>query len=327
VICEESVPNNDDGKPADPPTPNLACQYNAFGLHIRSQVPLPELTPASSLDQPDIEILLGSTGRALPTRAQGVVFDLFGKDGHYLAWPDVAAFKISNSDQIIVEPYADVPLAHLPFPLLGPILGLVLHLRGLVVLHASAIEINGRSAIFVGDKMAGKSTTAAAFLREGYRLLTDDLLAIDISASDGPVILPAYGQLKLSDEASQAIALPIATKLPLAYSEFTKRQHRLSNDFSHEPICLDKLYVLKRGSTVPGIIPIKGVNALHVIMRFSYITRFGKIALPGRMEGQHLQRCAQVARSIDVAYLEIPASLERLSETTQLVVDRLGQGR
>ena len=47
--------------------------------------------------------------------------------------------------------------------LVGPVLGLLLRLRGVVCLHGSAVAIGDRGIIFVGAEGAGKSTTAAAF--------------------------------------------------------------------------------------------------------------------------------------------------------------------
>lgn len=48
----------------------------------------------------------------------------------------------------------------------------------LLFLHASAVEIDGQSIIFVGASMTGKSTTAAALHQYGGRILSDDLVPL-----------------------------------------------------------------------------------------------------------------------------------------------------
>ena len=62
--------------------------------------------------------------------------------------------------------------------LLGPVLGFVMRLRGIVPLHASAVMIGTGATVFVGDAGAGKSTTAGAFAALGYGVLSDDLLPL-----------------------------------------------------------------------------------------------------------------------------------------------------
>ena len=52
--------------------------------------------------------------------------------------------------------------------LLGTVFATFLRLRGLFVLHASSVNINGSAVAFSGFKGYGKSTTAMAFYNEGY---------------------------------------------------------------------------------------------------------------------------------------------------------------
>ncbi len=297
--------------------PARGALYRAFGLVLESDIPLPELTPAPQHAPADLRVTLTSGGR-LPTREEGVVAEFAADGRHFLAWPDVAAFRFAAPDHIEVEPYPDTPLNYLPFPLLGPIMALALHMRGLLTLHASAIDVEGEAAIFVGDKLAGKSTTAAAFLRAGHRLLTDDLLAIDLAAPDGPRILPAYGQLKLAEDAAEAIAIA-SEPLPLVYPDFEKRQHRLTDPFSHGTLAPARLYVLSRGGNRPAVEPLHGPQALAAVMRYSYITRFGRAALTPESEMRHLQACAALARTARVARLHVPHDLGRLDELVALV--------
>lgn len=303
-----------------------AAEYFAFGLTIRSHIPLPELSPSELTGrEPDLLIRFGPGGRPLPPRSGGVVIHIDPDGAHYLAWPGVAAFRFDGVHCIDVEPYPDAPTSFLAFPLLGPVFGLLLHLRGLVVLHASAVEVKGMSAVFVGDKLAGKSTTAGAFVRAGHRLLTDDLLAVDLVDPIVPRILPAFAQLKLSDESSSAIPLTDAQALPLAYEGFIKRQYRLAaSSFSHRQLRLDHLFILDRGGDTPVIEPLQGFDALAGLMRFSYIARFGKAVLAGHAEAEHLQRCARLSRQIGVSRLRVPADLDRLDEAVRLIEALVG---
>ncbi|MFC0304446.1 serine kinase [Sphingomonas sp. C8-2] len=304
-----------------PPT-----EYFAFGLSIRSDIPLPELSPSELTGRDaDLSIRLEPCGRPLPPEASGVVIDLDPDGGHYLAWPGVAAFRFHGPARIDVEPYPGISAELLAFPLLGPVFGLMLHMRGALVLHASGVAIGGRSAVFVGDKMAGKSTTAGAFVEAGHRLLTDDLLAIDLVDPLVPRILPAFAQLKLSEESSAAIDLGDAEALPLAHASLPKRQFRLGGGFSHRQVRPDHIFVLQRGGEAPMVEPLEGFDALGAVMRFSYIARFGRAVLAGAAEAEHLQRCGRLARTAQVSRLHVPVGLDRLDETVAFVHALLGE--
>jgi hypothetical protein len=306
-------------RPIDPiASPMPQWTYRAFGMTLRSEIPMPELTEAPPESRADLHIRY-TADLPLPTRAEGVVAN-FREDGrHFLAWPDVCAFQFRGPDLIEVQPYPDTPVSYLAFPLLGPIMALALHMRGLVTLHASAIDVEGRGVIFVGDKMAGKSTTAAAFLRAGYRLLTDDLLAIDQSDPSRPCILPAYGQIKLSQDAAQAVTIAHSQPLPLVYPAFEKRQHRLTDPFSHVRIVPARLYVLDRGGEQAAVTRLAGPDALRAIMRYSYVTRFGKGVMFPAVEAWHVRSCIALASAVQVATLHIPHDLDRLDEVVALV--------
>lgn len=87
---------------------------------------------------------------------------------------------------------------------LGPVLGVLLRLRGVTCLHASAVSIGERGVVFVGQTGTGKSTTAAAFARQGYGVISDDIVAL-VEDEGTFHVLPAYPQLCLWPESVQML--------------------------------------------------------------------------------------------------------------------------
>jgi hypothetical protein len=80
--------------------------------------------------------------------------------------------------------------------LLGPVMGFVMLLRGIVCLHASAIAIGDEAIALVGPGGSGKSTTAAAFLKRGYRVLAEDVVTLD-DRGDHFLVRPGYPLIRL----------------------------------------------------------------------------------------------------------------------------------
>lgn len=66
---------------------------------------------------------------------------------------------------------------------LGRVMAVALHAAGGLTLHGSAVAIEERVVAFLAPKHHGKSTLAAALVREGARLVTDDIVAVEL---DGP---------------------------------------------------------------------------------------------------------------------------------------------
>ena len=287
--------------------------YYAFGLRIRSELELPELNSAEP-GSADIEIFLGPTGYAKPEDLTENTFE-FGADKSFMSWPVVGSFLITGTHRIDVEALPGVNPAWLAFPLLGPVFSILLHKRGALVMHASAIAIGDKCAIFAGDKMAGKSTTAAAFIRAGHELVTDDVLSIELS-TDGAWIAPGFPQLKLAEDAETAMALTNAERAPVLRPGFEKRPSRLTSGFFEEKIRPTRLYVLERG-TKAEITPLSPIEALKDVMYFSYIARFHTHRMGA--EPGHLANCAKFTNLVQVCRLEVPTGLHLIDQAVRLV--------
>ena len=297
--------------------------YRAYGLTIASEVMLPELQPAAP-GAADVVIAVGAIDLPKPSPEAATDFR-FEPDRQYLAWHAVGAFLISDFSRIDIEPAPGVDDALLAFPLLGPVMALLLHQRGLLVLHASAIAVAGTSAIFMGDKGAGKSTTASAMIRAGHRLLTDDVVALDLTNPREPMTVPGFPQIKLAADAAAAISLEKAEVRPQVHPAIDTMQHRLNGGFSGDKVPATRIYILKRGERA-DITPLPAIAALPAVIKFSYVTRFGRAALPDDFAAAHLRQCSWIANHIGVYRLEVPTGLDRIGEAVELIEKDLSAG-
>lgn len=295
-------------------------RYRVFGLTISSDVRLDELAPETNIDKAsDLTIVLKDVGYEIKPMGEAAVQFIYDDPrGLTMIWPGAAAVRVVGTDLVEIEPFPGVPDSYLPFPLLGPVMAWVLHLRKFLVLHASAITWKDHSVAFMGDKMAGKSTTAASFLRAGAELLTDDLLAIDMTDPAQSIICPAFPQLKLSDTAADNIDVPGAKALPLVMKNFDKKQYRLA-DMHNDIARCDTLFVIERGGEKPSIEWLDSATAMTSLMRFSYNVRFASAPLEMQDRARYFQQYAGLTRTARVGRLNIPKDLERLHETVEFV--------
>ncbi|KWV90969.1 hypothetical protein [Erythrobacter sp. YT30] len=303
-------------------TASSAHYYEAFGLLIESDFPLHELRTGKATREPDLSIRNNPIGRPMPTRTDGVVMDYSDPDGVVMAWPDVAGFRFADERTIWAEKPEATTDRMLAFPLLGPVMAWALNSLGLFVLHASAVQVNGRTIAFLGDKLAGKSTTAAAFIRAGHALVTDDLLAISMENRERPMCLPAFPQVKLEDKAAEQVRIASADAQPLVMEGFPKRQHKLES-MATAPTTIDCLVRLERGSDAPSFEPLPVPGAIECLARYSYMPRFADAPWTKQDDHRHFSQCVGLVDAAKVGRLQVPADLLRLDETVEYVSEML----
>ena len=204
--------------------------YRICGLSVASDIVLPGLIAGEPCAEPEVTIRRGAVPEALlePT-ASGPIWQIAGKK-FLLNVPNVARFLLKNGDQIIFAPESEASAEDIPIFLLGTVFGILLHQREQIVLHASAVEVNGKAVAFCGYSGAGKSTLAAALAHCGYRLIADDVCAITLQPHGGPIVHPGGRQLKLWAQAIERLELQ------------ENRGERVRS-------CLEKFYVEPRNAT------------------------------------------------------------------------------
>src|SRR5688572_28600481 len=102
--------------------------YSVFGLHVRSDLALPELLAADPQSEPQAFIRLGAIARGPVPHAAVQSFE----DGVLIAIPEVGRYAITGGSQIIIDREPDAPHANVRLYLLGSAMGVLLHQRGLL---------------------------------------------------------------------------------------------------------------------------------------------------------------------------------------------------
>ncbi len=290
--------------------------YDTYGFTLRSEIPLPELR-LSSGEAADAAICCECIGWSPnAVAADGTSFHLAAPEA-YLYWQEVGTFLVRNGNEIIVDPHPGVEDRIIRLPLLGTVLAVLLHQRGHLVLHASAVAVAERVAVFLGAKGQGKSTLAAALYARSHALLTDDLVALSADAGERWMILPGFPQFKLWPDAASSLG-DDPTLLPTLAAGLAKRARHAGEQFAPRAVPLGQIFVLGVGPAL-RLQRLQPQQALLELIANSYMARFGREVLQGPAATAHLGLCADLVRRIPIALLERPRSLALLSETARLV--------
>jgi hypothetical protein len=103
--------------------------------------------------------------------------------------------------KIIIHPASGADPGLIPLVLEGSVLAHALAAHNLLVLHASAVAVQGGALAIVAPSGGGKSTLAALLCSAGARLVADDALRVDATSS-GAICFPGSCSLRLRPAAA-----------------------------------------------------------------------------------------------------------------------------
>lgn len=188
-------------------------------------------------------------------------------------------------------------------------MAVVLYQRGLFVAHASAVVVDASAILFLGASGAGKSSLALALHQQGYPVLTDDLAAISLQGQQ-PYLMPAFPQMRLTQEVCQAMGVRWAELLPLP--RLDKRSFRFESGFANDPVPLRCIYSLAVSEHTLSCQPMAGHGQIMELMRHS-----GLMALFSPDRSDHFQACTNLAESVDFFQFSRPLRWDKLPQAIQ----------
>jgi hypothetical protein len=138
--------------------------------------------------------------------------------------------------------------------LFAQVLPLAATLRGRELLHGSAVELGGRTAVFVAASGTGKTSIAAHLVAGGGSLLTDDVLALECRDDE----LLGYPGAPLSSlDPEQLRAIPAAGRTRLGRQVGRGYSVMLAPNLLERACALDALFVLRRSGRKRGTLRIE----------------------------------------------------------------------
>lgn len=313
---------------------------SAYGLRIFSSLPIPGLTVVSDVSEADVRVWLQSTPRLMREALDSAsdwyvsyyrdeknepslkVWRLDDGGWYRLRYCDGTEFFIAGSGSEVWATWPDsLTLEDTATYLLGPVFGFLLRLRGVTCLHASAIAVGDQAIALLGPAGAGKSTTAAAFAKLGYPVLSEDVVALE-DRGDRFLTQPGYPVIRLWPESVNALyGAPDA--LPLMTPNWDKRYLDLTGKgypFQRKQLPVAAIYILDERRDDPAAPFIEAVvpqDALVVLVANAYTNYL----LDHEMRAREFDLLGRLVKNKPVRRVTPHADATKLPQLCQVILD------
>lgn len=270
--------------------------YLYAGLRIESPIPLPG--PCVDCHEPDVRVTLGKVSEKLDSpRVQGDGFE--GQPGRWLGRPTRRCrTEVIDGLRIVLDAEPQTPPRRLQVALEQSVIAL-LHMRGALPLHASAVQNEGSAWLFLGPNMAGKSSLAAALAVCGACAVCDDLCAV--SADTHALLLGGTGVLKVGVDFGGESA---------ARLEGDRRGRRALEIAPSGPLPVAGIFCLVPGENFQ-LDALKPRDALQVLLGHSYGPTFAKAFGTEKTFFAHLTRLLSLVRVQRLAMAQGASSISQ----------------
>jgi hypothetical protein len=314
-----------------------------YGLGVVANKPIPTI-PHSPIENADVRVSFGILPdwinslqpHEIETTYVADYADECGKpavvlsklhDGNFyrFSYADNTEFVIDNRGREIWTTWQEpLTLEDTATYLLGPVMGFVLLLRGLVCLHASAIVVDDAAIALVGPAGAGKSTTAAAFSALGFSVLAEDVVTLD-DRDDYFLVRPAYPCIRLwpasaaSLYGSRSALPPLTPNWDKCYLDLTQQ----SGQFESTPRPLAAIYLLaerKDDPEAPFVQPLDQAAGLIELIANTYGTKM----LDKHMRARQFDLLSRVLAHVPLRRVTPHADAGRIPALCELLLADFG---
>lgn len=293
--------------------------YLVCGLSVRSELLLPGIVRAEApVSGPDVLVRRATVPLPYtPEQEHGLNWRVDGADVLFRV-PGIVRFLIADGRQVEFELEAsgrddDV----VPF-FLSTVVGVLLHQRQRLVLHASAVSFKGQAIAICGPSGVGKSTLAAALCEAGCSFVSDDVSVIHTATAGRPLLIPDGRQHRLW--ADSVARLSLNDRQGAAVRASLQKFHvDPAGEGQPVPVPLQAIVVLReaRGPHRPGLVQLSSADAVALlrndVFRGLFASRLGR-------DAQLFVQIAALLGQVQVFRLDRHADFARLGDDVRLVL-------
>ncbi len=310
-----------------------------YGLGVVANRPIPGVPPSTAASE-DVRISFGSLPAWLnDVTATQIETSYVAEYKSECGEPALRVFRVldgkfyrfyyADQTQFLVNRAGDEVWAHWSAPLtledtatylLGPVMGFVMLLRGIVCLHASAVVVGNEAIALLGPAGSGKSTTAAAFSDRGYSVLAEDVVTLDDHGRQF-LVQPGYPCIRLWPASVKAL-FGSETQLPKLTPNWDKRYLDLTervDRFHAKPLPLAAIYHLSErhhDATAPFVEPLDRSEGLLSLIANTYATKL----MDREMRAREFELLTRVLNSVPLRRVTPHADPARIPELCDIIL-------
>lgn len=283
--------------------------FSAYGLQIQSEIDL--LLPQIDIsNRQDVNIRFGEVDQIDHYRAIDGVWYQHYQNTTKLRWDRIGSYNISNGSDVCIMPLEPVNHVNIRQPLLGTIMAVVMQQRGDLVLHGSAVLINGKAIIFCGNKGQGKSTLAAYLASQGCSIISDDVCALNYDKKSIS-IRPAFPRIKLYEDALNYLG-NTSEKYVKVHPDVPKYICEMDGSFVNRSCKVGSIYILENGDELE-IEPLHGVESMKQILAHTMVNRFPENQ-PIKLREEVFVKASLLLQQVPVYRLTRPRNFRTLDQ-------------
>lgn len=292
--------------------------YKTFGLKIESEIELPELQE-KAFSRADISIRWGQNPDNLPNPIKSGAMYQAGRDDFLFRLNSVGSYRVKKGSLITVNRLNEATDEEVRLFLFGSAFGALIHQRGLLALHSSAVVKDGKAYLISGISGAGKSSLAAILMNRNFSFLADDISVIDIEDGN-PVVYPGIPHLKLWKDVIKKMGEEDAG-FPPVREQILKYRKPAGSEFADKKTHIDKIIILSyKNSSGFEINEIKGADKFNHLKNNTYRLQY-LIGL--EKTKHHFKLVTQLANTCPMYHVLRPTSPLLLNELADFVEQKL----
>lgn len=298
--------------------------YKSYGKIIKSEIEISEFIPHDYVDEDKVDIVVkkGNMPKNIKKQRDEENITRF-YDGNEIWFyiKDVGTYYIKDAKTILVEPEEGCIFNDLKAFLIWRSMAACLLQKNIVTIHGSAVIINGRAVIFTGRSGSGKSTLTAAFRKNTYKFLSDELCVLSIDEDGHPIVNPGYPQQRLAKNTLEGLGFNCDDFI---ISKESKEMYSVpaNNDFIDKPIKLAAIIEIEPCDDINTIEidELEGTSKLMRMLKNVYMYWCTKYT---GFKKSYYEQCINLAQNVRFLKLKRPKDGFTVNEQMKLVLEEL----